>query len=62
VKGWIFDVSPSTAHKIGITKHNGVAEVKVEPIAFPVPSDSEKSDITMLKAKTNKPTPATQDK
>ena len=62
VKGRILDVSPATAHKIGITKHNGVAEVKVEPIAFPLPSSSEKSGITTLKAKANKPTPATQDK
>ena len=60
VKGRILDVSPSTAHKIGITKRNGVAEVKVEPIAFPVSSGSEKSGITTLKAKANKPTSAVQ--
>ena len=58
VKGRILDVSPATAHKIGITKHNGVAEVKVEPIAFPAPSGSEKSGITTLKVKATKSTSA----
>ena len=62
VKGRVLDVSPSTAHKIGITKHDGVAEVKVEPIAFPVPSGSEKSGITTLKAKANKSISAVPDK
>ena len=60
VKGRILDVSPSTAHKIGITKHNGVANVKVDPIAFPVPHGSSKPGVVTQKAKANKPTSAVQ--
>ena len=60
VKGRILDVSPSTARKIGITKHDGVAHVKVEPIAFPVPHGSVKPGVAVQKAKANKPTSAVQ--
>ena len=60
VKGRILDVSPSTARKIGITKHDGVAKVKVDPIAFPVPQGSVKPGVAVQKAKTNKPTSAVQ--
>jgi rare lipoprotein A len=37
VKGRIVDLSPSTARKIGITPHIGVAKVVVAPIAVPLP-------------------------
>ena len=60
VKGRILDVSPSTARKIGITKHDGVARVKVDPIAFPVPHGSVKPGVAVQKAKANKPTSAVQ--
>jgi len=60
VKGRILDVSPSTARKIGITKHDGVAKVKVDPIAFPVPQGSVKPGVAVQKAKANKPTSAVQ--
>lgn len=60
VKGRILDVSPSTARKIGITKHDGVANVKVDPIAFPKPSSSVKPGVAVQKAKANKPTSGVQ--
>lgn len=37
IKGRIVDLSPSTAHQIGITRRIGVAKVVVEPIAIPLP-------------------------
>ncbi len=37
IKGRIVDLSPSTAHKIGITKRMGVAKVVVAPLAVPLP-------------------------
>jgi rare lipoprotein A len=37
IKGRIVDLSPSTAKKIGITPHIGVAKVVVAPIAVPLP-------------------------
>jgi rare lipoprotein A (peptidoglycan hydrolase) len=37
IKGRIVDLSPSTARKIGITPHIGVAQVVVTPIAVPLP-------------------------
>ena len=37
IKGRIVDLSPATAHKIGITKRIGVAKVVVAPIAVPMP-------------------------
>ena len=60
VKGRILDVSPFTARKIGISKHDGVAKVKVEPIAFPAPHGSVKPGVAVQKAKANKPTSAVQ--
>ena len=62
VKGRILDVSPSTARKIGITKHDGVAKVKVDPIAFPVSRGSAKPGIAAKKMKANKLTSAVQRK
>ena len=35
VPGRIVDLSPSTAQKIGITPHRGVAEVEVKPLIVP---------------------------
>jgi rare lipoprotein A len=37
IKGRIVDLSPATAHKIGITRRIGVAKVVVAPIAVPLP-------------------------
>jgi rare lipoprotein A (peptidoglycan hydrolase) len=37
IKGRIVDLSPSTARKVGITPHIGVAKVVVAPIAVPLP-------------------------
>jgi rare lipoprotein A len=37
IKGRIVDLSPSTARKIGITPHIGVARVVVAPIVVPMP-------------------------
>ena len=37
IKGRIVDLSPATAHKIGITRRIGVAKVVVTPIAVPLP-------------------------
>ena len=54
VKGRILDVSASTAHKIGITKHQGVAKVQVAPIAAPKTNGSMKPRIPAHKAKANK--------
>ena len=62
VKGRILDVSPSTANKIGITKHNGVAKVKIDPIAFPKPISSVKPGVAPQKVKANKTTSALQHK
>jgi rare lipoprotein A len=42
VKGRIVDLSPATAHKIGISKHEGVAKVVVAPIAVPLADGSVK--------------------
>lgn len=43
VKGRIVDLSPETARRIGITRHVGVAEVKVAPIAVPLPDGTLKT-------------------
>jgi rare lipoprotein A len=43
VKGRIVDLSPFTAKKIGIAREDGVADVKVVPIAVPQPDGSVKS-------------------
>jgi rare lipoprotein A len=42
VSGRIVDLSPSTARKIGITPHIGVATVVVAPIAVPLPGGGVK--------------------
>lgn len=56
VKGRIVDLSPSTARKIGITQHHGVAKVKVEPIAVPMPDGSVKAGVAAEDAKAEQPT------
>ena len=45
VQGRIVDLSPSSAKKIGITPENGVANVKVDPIAVPQPDGSVKAGV-----------------
>ena len=55
VKGRIVDLSPSTARKIGIGKDDGVAKVKVEPIAMPVPDGSVKPGVAAKHGKARKP-------
>ncbi|MEO5697597.1 MAG: septal ring lytic transglycosylase RlpA family protein [Burkholderiaceae bacterium] len=42
VDGRIVDLSPSTAREIGLTRKEGVADVKVEPISVPMPDGSVK--------------------
>ena len=42
IKGRIVDLSPATAHKIGITKRIGVAKVVVAPLAVPLPDGTVK--------------------
>jgi len=51
VKGRIVDLSPSTAQKIGITEHGGIAKVRVAPISIPLPDGSTKSGLTTLTEK-----------
>lgn len=45
VRDRILDVSPSTAHQIGISEKKGTAEVKVDPIAVPKSDSSGKSGV-----------------
>jgi rare lipoprotein A len=40
IVGRIVDLSPSTAREIGLTAKDGLADVKVEPIAVPMPDGS----------------------
>jgi rare lipoprotein A len=44
-KGRLLDLSPATAQKIGITPHNGIARVRVAPIAVPQPDGSIKPGV-----------------
>jgi len=43
VAGRIIDLSPSTAREIGLTRTEGLADVKVEPIVVPMPDGSVKA-------------------
>jgi rare lipoprotein A len=43
VQGRIVDLSPSTAEKVGIDRHEGVAKVEVTPITVPLPDGSAKA-------------------
>ena len=42
VRGRIVDLTPSTAQKVGITRHAGVAQVEDAPIAVPLPDGGVK--------------------
>ena len=42
IKGRIVDLSPATAHEIGITRRMGIAKVVVAPIAVPLPDGQVK--------------------
>lgn len=44
-KDRIVDLSPATARKIGIGQDDGVAKVKVDPIAVPMPDGSVKPGV-----------------
>lgn len=45
IRGRIVDLSPATAHEIGITKRIGVAKVVVAPIAVPLPDGRVKRSV-----------------
>jgi rare lipoprotein A len=45
VKGRIIDLSPGTARKIGITRHDGIAKVAVAPISVPLPDGTVKPGV-----------------
>jgi rare lipoprotein A len=51
VGGRIVDLSVSTARKIGITQHQGIAAVTVAPISVPLPDGSTKRGAATLDAK-----------
>ena len=51
VKGRIMDLSPTTAHEIGITQQSGIATVRVAPIAVPLPDGSIKRGVAAQDAK-----------
>ncbi len=51
VVGRIVDLSVSTARKIGITQHKGIAPVTVAPISVPLPDGSTKRGAATLDAK-----------
>jgi rare lipoprotein A len=51
VAGRIVDLSVSTARKIGITQHQGIAAVTVAPISVPLPDGSSKPGAATLDAK-----------
>jgi rare lipoprotein A len=51
VRGRIVDLSPSTAHDIGITQKSGVAKVQVAPIAVPLPDGSMRPGVAAQDAK-----------
>ena len=51
VVGRIVDLSGSTARKIGITQHKGIATVTVAPISVPLPDGSTKRGAATLDAK-----------
>jgi rare lipoprotein A len=51
VVGRIVDLSVSTARKIGLTRHQGIAPVTVAPISVPLPDGSTKNGAATLDAK-----------
>ena len=42
VQGRIVDLTPATAEKVGIDRHEGVSKVEVTPITLPPPDDGAK--------------------
>jgi rare lipoprotein A len=44
-KGRLVDLSPATAEQIGITRKQGVARVKVSPIAVPLPDGTMRAGV-----------------
>lgn len=44
-KGRLVDLSPATAHRIGISHRQGVARVRVSPIAVPLPDGRMKRGV-----------------
>ncbi len=50
-RGRIVDLSPATAHNIGITQKIGVAKVQVAPIAVPLPDGSIRPGVAAQDAK-----------
>jgi rare lipoprotein A len=57
VQGRIVDLSPSTAEKVGIDRHEGLAKVEVTPITVPQPDGSAKADEASQDTKPTKPLP-----
>lgn len=45
VDGRIVDLSPATAHKIGLTQRKGITRVAVAPIAVPLPNGEVKPGV-----------------
>lgn len=56
VRGRIVDLSPSTARKIGIAQHQGVARVQIDPVAVPMPDGSVKAGVAAEEAQGDSPT------
>jgi rare lipoprotein A len=54
VQGRIVDLSPSTAEKVGIDRHEGVAKVEVTPITVPQPDGSVKAGEALQDTKPGK--------
>ena len=50
VDGRIVDLSPATAHKIGLTRRQGVTRVAVAPIAVPLPNGEVKPGVAAQEA------------
>jgi rare lipoprotein A len=49
VKGREVDLSPTTARQIGLTRHIGVAPVKVAPIMIPLPDGTTKAGAGLIR-------------
>jgi rare lipoprotein A len=56
VRGRIVDLSPSTARRIGITRHAGIAKVRVTPLAVPSHLQSIRIALAARNARTLDPT------
>ena len=54
VQGRIVDLSPSTAEKVGIGPHEGIAKVEVAPIVVPLPDGSAKAGEVLQETKPDK--------